>query len=149
MIILGMASANEWRCHIVTGFLIGWVHNQDDHSGYGLSQWETTLLCNAVSHWLSPYANRALLLFTYCVRMKVSLKTKSCHNANFVVTSRHWRSSQIAKFMGPIWGPPGSCRPRWAPCWPHEPCYQGAFRQPAVPKVTTKIGIMTILGFQQ
>ena len=29
----------------------------------------------------------------------------------------------IASFMGPTWGPPGSCRPRWAPCWPHEPCY--------------------------
>ena len=23
--------------------------------------------------------------------------------------------------MGPTWGPV----PRWAPCWPHEPCYQG------------------------
>ena len=32
---------------------------------------------------------------------------------------------QITKFMGPNWGPPGSCRPQWAPCWPHEPCYQG------------------------
>ena len=121
VIILGMASASEWRCHIVTGFLIGWVHNQDDHSGYGLSQCETMLHCNGVSDWLSPIGNRALLLFTYCVRMKVliSLKTKSCHNANFVVTSRHCRSSQIAKFMGLTWGPPGSCRPRWAPCWPH------------------------------
>ena len=26
-----------------------------DHSRYGLSQWETTLHCNVVSHWLSPY----------------------------------------------------------------------------------------------
>ena len=26
-----------------------------DHSGYGLSPWETTLQCNVVSHWLSPY----------------------------------------------------------------------------------------------
>ena len=34
-------------------------------------------------------------------------------------------TTQIAKFMGSTWGPPGSCRPRWAPCWPHEPCYQG------------------------
>ena len=25
------------------------------HSVYGLSQWETTLHCNVVSHWLSPY----------------------------------------------------------------------------------------------
>ena len=31
---------------------------------------------------------------------------------------------QIAKFMGPTWGPLGSS---WAPCWPHEPCYQGLF----------------------
>ena len=29
----------------------------------------------------------------------------------------------IARFMGPTWGPPGSCR--WAPCRPHEPCYLG------------------------
>ena len=26
------------------------------HSGRGLSQWETTLHCNVVSHWLSPCA---------------------------------------------------------------------------------------------
>ena len=25
--------------------------------------------------------------------------------------------------MGPTWGPPGSCRPRWIKCRPHEPCY--------------------------
>ena len=25
------------------------------HSGYELSQWETTLQCNVVSHWLRPY----------------------------------------------------------------------------------------------
>ena len=35
--------------------------------------------------------------------------------------------SQIAKFMGPTWGPSGSCRPQMGPCWPHEPCYQGCF----------------------
>ena len=33
--------------------------------------------------------------------------------------------SRIAKFMGPTWVSPGSRRPRWAPCWPHESCYQG------------------------
>ena len=32
---------------------------------------------------------------------------------------------QIAKFTGTTWGPPGSCRPRWAPCGHHEPCYLG------------------------
>ena len=33
---------------------------------------------------------------------------------------------QIGKFMGPIWGPPGSCRPKMGPFGPHEPCYQGS-----------------------
>ena len=33
--------------------------------------------------------------------------------------------SQIAKFMGPTWGPPGSCRPQTGPIWSHEPCYLG------------------------
>ena len=27
--------------------------------------------------------------------------------------------------MGPTWGPHGPTGPRWAPCWPHEPCYVG------------------------
>ena len=31
-----------------------------------------------------------------------------------------WRSvtTQIAKFMGPTWDLPGSCRPQMGPCWP-------------------------------
>ena len=33
--------------------------------------------------------------------------------------------SLIATFMGPTWGPPGSCRPQMGPILPHEPCYQG------------------------
>ena len=31
-----------------------------DHSGYGLSQWEKALLCNAFSHWPSPYSDWSL-----------------------------------------------------------------------------------------
>ena len=30
------------------------VYISIDHSVYGLSQWETTLQCNVVSHWLEP-----------------------------------------------------------------------------------------------
>ena len=41
--------------------------------------------------------------------------------------------SQIAKFMGPTWDPPGSCRPQLGPmlvpCWPHEFCYQGCHQK--------------------
>ena len=32
-----------------------------DHSRYGFSQWETTLHCNAVAHWLNPYTEWHLL----------------------------------------------------------------------------------------
>ena len=32
----------------------GYQHSYRNHSGHALSQWETTLHCNAVSHWLSP-----------------------------------------------------------------------------------------------
>ena len=39
-----------------------------------------------------------------------------------LITTRY---TQIARLMGPTWGPPGSFRPSWAPYWPHQPCYQG------------------------
>ena len=31
------------------------------------------------------------------------------------VIMSHYESTQIAKFMGPTWGPPGSCRPQMGP----------------------------------
>ena len=34
-------------------------------------------------------------------------------------------ATQIATFMGPTWGPPGSCGPQMGPYCPPEPCYQG------------------------
>ena len=34
----------------------------EDHSSYGLSQWEITLCCNVVSYRLSPHPVRTLLL---------------------------------------------------------------------------------------
>ena len=33
-----------------------------DHSECGISQWETTLQRNVVSHWLSPYPERSLVI---------------------------------------------------------------------------------------
>ena len=33
--------------------------------------------------------------------------------------------SLIAGFMWLTWGHLGPTGPRWAPCWPHEPCYLG------------------------
>ena len=36
-------------------------------------------------------------------------------------------ASLMAKFMGPSWAYLGPTGPRWAPCWPHEPCSLGCF----------------------
>ena len=43
------------------------------------------------------------------------------------VNPSHSYLSHIAKFMGPTWDPPGSCRPQVGKCWPHERCYQGIY----------------------
>ena len=51
-----------------------WVQNQTlpterDHSGYGISQWEEALWCNASFHWLSPYPKWSLnrLMQYHCI----------------------------------------------------------------------------------
>ena len=38
------------------------------------------------------------------------------------------KRAQIAKFMGPTWGPFGSYRPQMGSCGPHKPYYQGSLR---------------------
>ena len=51
----------------------------------------------------------------------------SCHHVKVKIVRNHVELSQIARFMGPTWGPPGSCRPQVGPiCWPHKPCDQGS-----------------------
>ena len=43
-----------WRYYNVMGCVLFNVYS--DHSEYGLSQLETTLHCNVVSHWLNPHS---------------------------------------------------------------------------------------------
>ena len=49
------------------------------------------------------------------------MEAASCISASILDTS----IAKRARFMGPTWGPPGSCRPQIGPCWPHEPCSLG------------------------
>ena len=37
------------------------------------------------------------------------------------------KTTHIAKFMEPNGAHRGPVGPRWAPCWPHEPCYLGIY----------------------
>ena len=55
------------------------------HSGHGRSQWETTLQCNSVSHWLS--LSPRMIPVTY-----IFLMLLRCHwcNSMIVPVSVHW-----------------------------------------------------------
>ena len=59
---LYLSGDNELMIMINTASLNGrtWNGNDSDHSGYGLSQWEMTLLCSTISHWRSPYPEWSL-----------------------------------------------------------------------------------------
>ena len=58
----------------------GWMNTciRRDHSVYGLSQWETMLLCNAVSHWLNPYTERSLICGCVLVCMLTIFRKSPC-----------------------------------------------------------------------
>ena len=86
----------------------------NDHFVYGSSQWETTLQCNVVSHWLGAYTKWSLLFYgIYCnVYMKArtlqwiltlrnpfdlaSVEDEMWRSIRTVVCCREsWRSSTI------------------------------------------------------
>ena len=50
-------------------------------------------------------------------------------------------ATQITKFMGPTWGPSGSCRPQMGPMLAQEPCYQGKY--PTYFSLTRKLTSLT------
>ena len=92
-------------CGIHAPYQVVWsYYNQDcswfvgvirANSRFAPSQWETALLCNDVSHWLDASLEPAL---------------SYGHDIYMICCS-----TQRAKFMGPTWGPPGSCRPQMGP----------------------------------
>ena len=65
----------------------------------------------------TKYTSNLCLVVCYCGQAVVDL-THTCHC--------YLTTALIARFTGPAWGHLGTTGPRWAPCWPHEPCYLGA-----------------------
>ena len=55
------------------------------------------------------------------LRRECSVETSACKHT--VVCT----GAQIAKFMGPTWGPPGSCRPQMGPMLAPWTLYQGVY----------------------
>ena len=65
--------------------------------------------------WYLDYLSRLCLLPLITIEMFITIHVYASPRL----------AAQIAKFVGPTWGPPGSCRSQMGPCWPHESCYQG------------------------
>ena len=71
----------------------------------------------------APYRLRYTAHSIFLFKIYISSKQSSTsEDTEHVSTSK---CTQIAKFMGPTWGPPGPCRSKMGPRWSHEPCYQG------------------------
>ena len=104
-----MLFSNRWRstCNIYyTIFVVYWDISENLLSKYYRNQCFTLFpkLDYTLFQWM---------VATFC---------------NCCVATLCWYHTQIAKFMGPTWGPPESWRPQMGPCWPHEqPCYQGTY----------------------
>ena len=71
-LILILSNNIKDKIYWVTAILLIMMYSvlSRDHSGYGLHQWEEALLCNAFSHWLSPYPEWSLAVlpvYTCCI----------------------------------------------------------------------------------
>ena len=93
------------------------VWNCRDRSGYGLSQWGTTLHCNVVSHWLSVYPEWSLSQWhnkdNLTHSFAYSLNTKSWQDDNFLITGG--TGACLSTFYDNIcW------RWKWRQLWHHD-----------------------------
>ena len=67
-------------------------------SEYGFSQWETTLQCNVVSHWLSPYSewpllcSKAVRCLPYVDRFLANRKS-TCYISDMII---RWHAAQAS-----------------------------------------------------
>ena len=72
-------------------------------SGYGLSQWKTTLHCNVISHWLSPYQEWSLCISQWKCMPYHSTSLGLPHTSPSLQTTPgailRWHSSQGAVFV--------------------------------------------------
>ena len=80
----------------------------------------------SLPHFLSdnlhifPYPSMIIMRTSQNSKLCICLPSRDCE-AMYVIPAM----PQIAKFMGQHGAHLGPVGPRWAPCWPHESCYQG------------------------
>ena len=105
--------------------LSGLLSEIESHRNCSNIAWSTTnlqysvALADLVKAILPTSFGVTSLAFVAAVYLTVSVKQTMTNKGKYIIIP------QIAKFMGPTWDPLGPVGPRWAPCWPHELCYQG------------------------
>ena len=68
-------------------------------------------------NWYSSWARLSKWRWSYCRKYDKRLTFSIITHWNDTRLLKHhsWKTTQIAKSMGPTWGPPGSCRPQMGP----------------------------------
>ena len=137
---------NSWKYKKLFPFSVIAQH-RDGSCSWNPSTWKVmpSLSCMLVADVLMAQGARASATMVFIVSSEYSrfstwLSNLGIHNDTHVVAHfiYSWckcvdikqdpvlNSTQIAKFMGPTWA-------LWAPCWPHEPCYQGKWTTDLLP----------------
>ena len=116
------------RCRPLDGYALKhkypvvWVINRNPCWIHASWWW----FSNMASEWLVPVLPIRSKVGKFLLFHMVLWRNIICQLFLYLYhAQRSWSSlySQIAKFMGPTWGPPGSCRPQMGPML--APCYQG------------------------
>ena len=80
----------------------------------------TLLLVTHGPYWraifLSSKSSRDInYINSFCVLSNIMLYCSAIYRESMVFHEDQINTTQIARFMGPTWGPPGSCRPQMGP----------------------------------
>ena len=86
-----------------------------------LTKNKNSSICRAII----TISRNAIHVYLSLIHLDTSIRMHRQYNVK-IHQSKHAEMTQIARFMGPTWGPP--LGPRWAQWCPHEPCYQGSNR---------------------
>ena len=76
------------------------VGSSKSMTNYDFRQWETTLHCNAISHWLSPYQEWSLIQYGFCRNQELDQD----HSAARRLIIKSPDSKVYGANMGPVWG---------------------------------------------
>ena len=81
----------------LTDYLLLCHYRLRDHSGYGLSQWETTLHCKVISHWICPYPEKFMQILAGLSALQVFYVGNTAAIPGILITS--WGMKKMAAML--------------------------------------------------